>query len=264
MTSNDSYLQVFKNEIYLEEIEDYESSKKYLRKKGFPPNKAIFYSSFISTFLSIGIGELVVKENVKSMKKNFYLSAKCRQKIIDLYESNPSEVSDSLVSILNYRQLMAAIISDHTQFIQEFAKQIGSREKIDKEHAHPFDYHVGYAVKWLVLGEDEKVPKHIEKLKQIGTGRKMNRYRIYADLIQALIDKNQENVQEGLERLLKSHKSDNLYIDTPEELFSIPVAAFAKMALMRGIQVEIDDPICPKEVLEKHEIEYPSIPELEI
>ena len=125
-------------------------------------------------------------------------------------------------------------------------------------------HYVGYAIKWLVLGEDDQVMPYIEKLLKMGTGKPMNQYSIHAHLLQALVDNNQTGVQVELERLLKSHHRDSYYKNSPEELFCIPAAAFAKIVLMRGMQVEIDDPLCPKEVLERHEIEYPVVPELDI
>ena len=266
MTQETSYLTVFQESIYYQLLERHKSKLELLsmRKNETPQKKVRLLFSLGVSYIDLAIGEIVIHCNIKEAKKCFYLSAKCQQVGLLAFEKYPVEVSESYVSIRNYRQLMCALISDHTEFIQEFAQQIGGRAKIDREHAHPFDRHVGYAVKWLVLGEDDQVMPHIEKLRKMGTGKPVNQYSIYANLLQALVDNNQAGIQVELERLLKSHRRNRYNKNSPEEIFCIPAAAFAKIALMRGMQVEIDDPLCPKEVLERHEIEYPVVPELDV
>jgi hypothetical protein len=58
---------------------------------------------------------------------------------------------------------------------------------------------------------------------------------------------------------LKKRKSE--LQDTPQELISIPARglAKAKLGMRRGLSIHIDHPLVPKELLEKHEMEYPVV-----
>lgn len=255
---NKSYLSVFP-EIFLE---GKESLNKKINKIKAGSVKEQFIApnihSLAGNYNTLGIGEWLLNHDVIEAKKYFHLEAKIQELLFQKYDDKSMIVSLSFVNMSSYLSLLPALISDSRQLIESLARLIGNRPKEEKG-GHPFADNVGYAIKYLLLNEDTKAKLHIDRLLGM-ENKKEIRLRIgYGRVLKGILDADESVVNEGLRVMLDGYKKDNNYKDSPEEFFSIPVLAFAKLAIRRGINVNIDDPIVPTEILLIHEIEYPTL-----
>lgn len=87
----------------------------------------------------------------------------------------------------------------------------------------------------------------------------MKLYNGYGIVLRGIIERDEAVVHEGLEYMLECHKKIKEYKGSLEGLFSTPVLGLAKLAINQGVNVTIDDPIAPKIMLEKHEVDYPEL-----
>lgn len=60
----------------------------------------------------------------------------------------------------------------------------------------------------------------------------------------------------ALNQLLKDHKKRNKYMGISQQFISIPALGYAKLAWLKGIEVEIDHPLIPKELLPYKPLEH--------
>lgn len=255
---NKSYLSVFP-EIFLE---GKESLNKKINKIKAGSVKEQFIArnihSLAGDYNTLAIGEWLLHHDVVGVKKYFYLEAKIQELLFQKYDDKNMIVSPSFVNMSSYLSLLPALISDSRQLIDSLARLIGNRPKEEKG-GHPFADNMGYAIKYLLLNEDEKAKLHIEQLVGMENKKEL-RLRIgYGRVLKGILDADERAVHGGLKVMLDGYKKDNNYKDSPEEFFCIPVLAFAKLAIRRGINVNIDDPIVPTEILLIHEIEYPTL-----
>jgi hypothetical protein len=107
-------------------------------------------------------------------------------------------------------------------------------------------------MKYLVLDNTEEVVKHLEAIDKLKKKPDLG----YEKVFKAIVEKDEKLLDEGLRYLIDRHKKNGEYKGTPDELFSIPAVALAKLAKLKGIKVEIDDEIAPAEVIEKHDVNY--------
>lgn len=253
-----SYLSVF--------FEIFEGRKESIKIKinKFKENKikinfiARQMESLAYDYSTLGMGEWLLHADAIAAKKNFYLEAKIQEILFQKYDDKSMIISPSFVNMSSYLRMLPAIISDSSQLIDSLAKLIGNRSK-EEEDGHPFADNVGYAIKYLLLEEDTKAKVHIDKLLGMENDEELKLRIGYGRVLKGIFDADERAVNEGLKVMIECHKKDRDYKDSPEEFFSIPVLAFAKLAIRRGIKVSIDDPIAPKKILELHEIKYPVI-----
>lgn len=255
---NNSYLEIFP-EIF-EEIK--ESQQKQIEKIKNKNIKKNFFDRYIysvlSDYKSVGIGEWLVNKDAIAAKKNFYLAAKLQEILFRKYDEKEIQVQDCYVSMSSYLDLLSGLLSDSQLLIESLANLMGNRPEAE-EDGHPFADNVGYALKYIILKEDEKAKVNVDKLLEMEDNKELKLRIGYARVLKAILEQDEKQLNENLSMMLRDYKKDKDYEEGPEEFFSIPVLAFAKLALMRGLKIEIEDPIVPKRFFEQDEIEYPSI-----
>lgn len=207
---------------------------------------------------TLGIGEWLLHADAIAAKKNFYLEAKIQEILFRKYDDKSMIVSPAYVNMSSYLRLLPALNSDSRELIDSLAKLIGNRPKAEAD-GHPFADNVGYAIKYLLLNKDTKAKIHIDILLGMENDEELKLRIGYGRVLKGIFDKDENSVNDGLKVMIDGYKKDNNYKDSPEEFFSIPVLAFAKLAIRKGIKVSIDDPIAPKEILAFNEIQYPVI-----
>lgn len=255
----EDYLKFFP-EIFQERKEGIDKKINKLKTNNVEENFLARYYSFLAGDYSIlGMGEWLLHSDAIAAKKNFYLSAKLQEILFQKYENKSIPVSPSFIVMTCYPRVLMALISDSSQIIDSLAKLIGNKPNEEKAEGHLFNNHVGHAIKYLLLNEDEKAKSHVEALEKMRNHKGLRLQVGYGLVLKGILNANEKNVNEGLQVMIDCHKKDGEYKDSPEEFFSIPVLGFAKLAMRRGMKVEIDHPIAPKEMLEYHKIEYPVI-----
>jgi hypothetical protein len=257
---NRSYLDAFP-EIFAETVERTARSVSNIRSKLSTPQNLYTPMYFLaSEYETLGIAECVLHADIAKSKQNFYRSAKLKEFLILNYDAGgPVAVPKFAVAMNNYHTLFRALLSDNDDLINSLAHLIGGRPEEEAEHGHPFADNVGYAMKYILLGDYTKAQHHVDQLKAIADDPDLAFALGYATVFQGILLSDRQLVNEGLELQLELHKQDPDHQGLPEEIFSLQVLGLAKLALRQGIEVTLDDPITPQSLLQKHHIEYPSL-----
>ena len=87
--------------------------------------------------------------------------------------------------------------------------------------------------------------------------------------LEGLMDMNKGKMEEGLLLLLKDHKKRNKHKGIAQDYIFIPALGYAKLAWLKGMEVEIEHPLISKELLpikplEKYEDKYDFLKELDL
>ena len=89
------------------------------------------------------------------------------------------------------------------------------------------------------------------------------------DLIyfKGMLNRDENVIREALYLLLKDHKKRNKHMGIAQDYISIPALGYAKLAWLKGIEVDIDHPLLPKALLpyqplNKYEDKYDFLKEL--
>ena len=239
-------------EIYVRIKNIIEKYNERCLSEGLPKDPSGLFSSGNLHMQSIAIGDYVVNKDIVSMKNRFYNAAKAKELLLKFFDAMKDARPTSRVSMITYDSLFEAIISDSKELMHSLASLMGGRGKLDSDGISTFAYHTGYVMKYLVLDNTEDVVKHVEAIDKLKKKPDLG----YEKVFKAIIEKDEKMLDEGLRYLIDRHKTNKEYKGTPDELFSIPAVALAKLAKLKGIKVEIDDEIAPAEVIEKHEVNY--------
>lgn len=252
------YLQYFP-EVFNEAIEEQNEHIEDYRENGLPGNAGYYYELLADGFRDIAIGEIVLNENVVKSKQSFYLAGKMQEVLYRNYDLKKNDITGDCVNANKYTSLLMALISDNESLINSLAVLFGGRTK-EEEEDHEFNKAVGYALKYILLGEMENAKEYIAELKRLENRKDMKYYDGYSKVLDGILEKDVQQVNESLIYMIQCHKKlKDEYGDTPQELLSIPVLGLAKLAIRNGIEVNIDDILTPSELLDSHKINYPVV-----
>ncbi|WP_152559157.1 immunity 49 family protein [Tumebacillus flagellatus] len=225
------------------------------------------YSSISSSYAELAMCELLLHGDVSKSKQYFYQAAVLRMFLLRAFDEKTMIVNKSYVSMSNFQKLFWAILSDNEELIVSFAQELGGRPEVEHEYGHPFSNHLGYALKFLILHDENQADKHIKPLLHLESlDVQEEDEQVDAELhsgfgivLNGIVKGDANQVENGLLELLKAHRKNPEYHQSPEQYFAVEVLALAKLAKRYGLTVDLDDPLAPKEMLEHHEIDYPEM-----
>ena len=249
------YSEIFieKKEELIEVLEDY-------KKKGLPKGVGMYYEELKELFNAIAVGEWVYNKNAKDAKINFYLESNMQKEIFLKYNNDIYNISESLISpSFTSQALFAALISDNEDTVLELAKRIGNNEIEQEGEGRIFYPNLNMSLKNIILKEIKEASRYLERLKSIAEYKDMKYYNGYEKVLSAILEKDKETVQKELTKMLDNHKKIRDYKQTPNELLSLEVIALAKLANNYELNISLDCELAPKELIERHTIEYPVI-----
>ncbi|MBA4544602.1 immunity 49 family protein [Thermoactinomyces daqus] len=162
-----------------------------------------------------------------------------------------------------YGDLYSALISQNPELIVSLAHLLGWRgeeEDFKINDLNPENGHLGYAIKYIILQEDNKARAHLEALSRFRLHRyqKVDMEQRMA-VLEGILDQDQEKVHDGLKQILRRHKKRIKQEDILGKFYDNAVAGLGWLAQYRGIKIEINDKLCPKEIFEYHEFPYPEL-----
>lgn len=225
-----------------------EKFKKYC-EKGLPNNPMNLYSMTSSNLEVLAVGEYVLNNDVGSMKNYFFNAAIAQEKAIKYFDAHDDAKAGGFVSMLSYRELFYSIISDSVDLQIRYANLMGGRNAIDRLDTDEYTYNWGYALKYAVLGDDNLALMHVDKLND-------SKRQHFSKCLRAIIQKNENEVNELLCEIIKKHRTNKSNKNTTQELLCTAAIALAKLAINKGIVVDIDDVIAPKEIIDNTKVDY--------
>lgn len=238
-------LGIFKERLS-KEIQDY-------RVNGLPKVPQVYYESIELICRSIAIGELMVNKDVVAAKKYFYMSAMLRKVIIEKIQKQgdigwyeAGEETDAMYM---------ALLSDKEDLVEELAEL----SRRIKTHEDSFVWDIFYAINNILLGKMEEAKSNVDKMQPFRERKDLKNWVDIIDILQAIIENDEENLNKSLQHFASIHYRLKGYKGTPDETMSLEVLGLAKLAIRQGLNVSIDHPKAPTEILAYKDIEYPVI-----
>ncbi len=229
--------------LYKEFIINVEERLEEFKIEGFPKSPVRCLTRIIGDYDIIAMGEYVLNHNINKSKNIYYNMAMGLKEAVDLiYAKYPEEP----FSMTRHLDMYYGILSDNKELILDLFERLGKRERDDRGHIETRMN--GWALKYIILGEDEKALEYIEKLeKRKGT-------RGLEIVFRGILDNDIDKIHEGLEFMVKKHRRSKAF-DPYDKIFNYEVIAIAKVAEMRGFDIKFDNPMAPNEFIKIRPLE---------
>jgi len=137
------------------------------------------------------------------------------------------------------------LLSDNKELIQRYA-DLGHKVYMWMvEHGHST---LLYCIQQIMKYDWERVKWSIEIMKT--KNLKMAK-GIQSDLsfFEGILEKDENKMREAIMQLLKDHKKRNKHMGIAQDYISVPALTYTKLAWLQGIEIEINHPLVPKELL---------------
>jgi len=211
--------------IYLKNINDNFNLKNTLFPFSIDLGKQVVYYFFI-------------ENNIEKSKQYAYLAGKFVTYDILFNNSSSLQLLDNATFLL---------LSDNKKLINNF-----SRLKHSTYSEDVIQYINFTACIQAVLREDWKHLEELNSYTKVNIEKKSGWKKYQGDLMffEAFLEKDSNKMKEAIE-LLISKKWHKRRYDMPlfNELISLPALAYAKLAYIKGYELDIDNPLIPKELL---------------
>jgi len=231
MEIKDHLSQLFRESLKYEQV--------FLEKIKNPEEKKYFISNFLGIIERKSWYYLFVEKDVVKAKQCFYLYGKVTE-----YLCKTTDVS----MILGMTQDNSyTLLSDSHSLIDTLPEW--------RYAGYDFDIKKGslkYIIQNVVVGNDSKALELLDLFHNKHC--KMTFKDENESILREIIKGDKQKIEELLSFLLlpKNHKKTNGIYPLRRDLLSFPALGFAKLAWLRGIQVDIDHPLLPKELLPIH------------
>ncbi len=219
---------------------------------------------------------LVEKQDLKQAKQHFYVSA-----LLSAYEL---KVYNSSLFTYDIHSIGYAMLSDNFDFIKNVYAHLSftdyyldddTEERIDRTmEDHVLDGEDGcvfvHTIQQFILGNNALIERNLKILERYLTLEQENKDLTQGDVdfFKALYLRDKSACEKALELMVskKIHKARNTD-GILKKYISMPALGYAKLAWYLGVEVEVDSPLIPKELLpiqplERYEIPYDFLKEI--
>lgn len=184
-----------------------------------------------------GLGYFFIEKDIASSKDCFYRCGRIDEFLIKKYDSR---LLDSGMA-----NLTCVLLSDNKELIIRYADLGHSKYQWMVENGHTT---LMYALQQSILGNWDKVRWSLDIMAT--KNEKLNKVLLPDRLfLEALLLRDERKIGDALQLLLKDHKKRNKHMGIAQQYISIPTLAYAKLAWVKGIEVSIEHPLIPPELL---------------
>jgi len=140
--------------------------------------------------------------------------------------------------------LLHALLSDHEEIIEAAAR--ASSEKLRQSGTNPLypEFHVRM-IQQAILDDDDGVRMNISKLAKNGEKRYRKPAAAGTDFYSLLLERDQEGLQRLVQESAKIKSDDVLFENNMSYLGTLQ----AKLCWRRGIEIQVDSPLVPMELM---------------
>lgn len=192
------------------------------------------------TARGIAIHSMYVLNDYVKAREHFYKAALCGEYMVRNY--------DELMDTSIYK-ICCAVLSDNTDIINRYGTL---KNKVSNKNF--IGYIFNTAIRSIITDNAEELKAQIEKLKITVTKKGNKGFTGMINVCEGILNNNKILVEQGLQELIKTHgrRGEFWYAKT---YFSFEITALAKLAWRKGIEVEVDSPLVPKEMLPVRELD---------
>jgi len=136
-----------------------------------------------------------------------------------------------------------ALLSDNKNLIHDWSNLTAPYFKPEKEPS------IINSIQNSIKADWEKLDKNIFLLKNKTPKKEKQLTQPFIEVFEGILAKNKKQTEEALGHMLLLHNELNAYHTLYNEFISVDTTGLAKLAWLNGIEVEIDNPLVPKELL---------------
>jgi len=141
--------------------------------------------------------------------------------------------------------LLALAVGDRA-LVDEVASVVGGRAALERDHDHPWDRSLGYALKAIWMGTDPG--DHLEQFRRRCVKADIGIHTI----LSGICEWDPERVRDGFEQALKGHRRlssvGGRWALTPQELVFLWGLGLLNLARAKGVPVEVESDMMPAEL----------------
>lgn len=187
--------------------------------------------------------------DIEKVKQHFYRCGKIDEYLITHYDSR---ILDSGMA-----NISCVLLSDCLKLINNYATLQHSKYQWMVENGHSTAM---YVIQQIIKENWEQVNWGLgimtTKNKKLNMVLKPDKI-----FFEGMLERNEAKIHGGIQQLLKDHKKRNKHMSIAQEFISIPALTYAKLAWLKGMEIEIEHPLVPKALLpykplEKYDAKY--------
>ena len=188
----------------------------------------------------IALGNLLIEINIEDAKQRFYLSGR-------LSESMVIECDSDYIIEAAYHRMAYALVSDNQALIQRYAHLKDSKYTKHIEKAS-----LVVTMQFALQENWEELQNMMDRFDFLIEKRK-EKWRVPdRKFFMGLLNQNQSQMEDALHELVSKrvHSIRNRYIgEVIRHFVSHPALGYAKLAWLKGYEVQVDSPLIPKQLL---------------
>ena len=177
-----------------------------------------------------------------------------RVRLIDQFEAG-EPITPDCVSMMGYQQLLDAAASGHFDAARTLAHRLGGRPKIEGLDIRAFEIAMGYTLKAAIAGDDAMALDRLPALEKACHHKSYVNFSGYALALRGIVSGNTALVETAFPELLAGHrrlsKGRGLFSDTADKYLCVWGLGLLNLARSRDINVSVDDPLIPPELVIK-------------
>jgi hypothetical protein len=179
----------------------------------------------------------LINGNTQVAKEHFYTCGRIDEYLINKFDSRRLDAG-----ILN---ITYALLSDNLSLLNRYATLSHTKYQWMVEHGNST---LIYVIQQSLVNNWEKVKLGLDIMKE----KNMKLFKIIQPDIaffEGILIKDENKMTEAILQLLNDHKKRNRLMTLSQDHISVPALTYLKLAWLKGIKLEIDHPLIPKELL---------------
>lgn len=185
---------------------------------------------------------LLIRGDSGRAKQNFYLKGRIAEVLINKF-------NDYLFDY-DFSSSFSVFMSDSPELLSRYAvwSWSGMQKSIEENKTGAI---ISNMIQLIIRDDWEGVAKRLETLQKLITKKKNQWLELDYAYFKALAEKDKKLVEQILNEFLspKKHKERNRHFPLVGELISTPAYGYAKLAWIKGLEVDVNSPLVPKELL---------------
>ncbi len=255
MDSEEVSVDEYFEELYEYSIDDLSEAYEMIRTNKKINMDYMIYS-LENQYNCLGIINLCYRKNLKEAREYFYKATLAREWFFEQLQKKEYMVEIYRVSSVYFEKLYDGILSGNRDRAVHMAELYGSVEV--EEEANPATIMLGYGLKYAILDDKEKTLEFVKMMEENKAKRGLKQYADgEAHVFRGLVERDEEELNKGLEFMLKHHvakmKREGRYL---EQFFAYNSVALAMLAKDRGMEITVKHELLPEEYLEDVEMDY--------
>lgn len=226
MDSSERLVQIYKD--------DKESEIWTLEKIKDPKEKPYYTSSFESINMVFALYAMYVERNYTNARKYFYTAARVAE--YSMQRPGGGQIETTI------QRIGYALFSDNKGIVERF-----SRIKTNSSNTWIGNIYIR-SIQSVLLDDAEQLNFWMGMYEQRFAQKKEVTFMGCLEVLQGIVAKDIEQVELGVNNLIKTHKR-RPHIEYVDPYFCTNAATMAKLAWIKGLEVKVDNPLVPMELL---------------